>query len=37
MVDVVLDRVRKHALLDELPNGRLHLSLLGGELEIHPH
>jgi hypothetical protein len=35
MVDVVLDRVREHALVDELTNGRLHLSLLGAELEIH--
>jgi hypothetical protein len=35
MVDVVLDRVREHPFVDELANGRLHLSLLGAELEIH--
>ena len=29
VVDVVLDRVRKHALVHELADGRLHLSLLG--------
>ena len=35
VVDVVLDRVRQHALVHELADGRLHLSLLGRELEIH--
>jgi hypothetical protein len=35
VVDVVLDRVRQHTLVHELADGRLHLSLLGSELEIH--
>ena len=35
VVDVVLDRVRKHALVHELADGRLHLALLRSELEIH--
>ena len=35
MVDVVLDRVREDALVHELTNGCLHLSLLRAELEIH--
>ena len=35
VVDVVLDRVRQDAFVDELPDGRLYLALLGRELEIH--
>ena len=35
VVDVVLDRVREHAFVHELADGRLHLALLGRELEIH--
>ena len=35
VVDVVLDRVREHALVHELADGRLHLALLRGQLEIH--
>ena len=35
MVDVVLDRVRKHALVHELADCCLHLALLRSELEIH--
>jgi hypothetical protein len=35
VVDVVLDRVRKDALVHEPANGRLHLPLLRAELEIH--
>ncbi len=35
VVDVVLHRVREHALVHELADGRLHLPLLRGEVEIH--
>ena len=35
VVDVVLDRVRKHALVHELADCCLHLALLRSELEIH--
>ena len=35
VVDVVLDRVRQNALVDELADGRLHLALLRAQLEIH--
>ena len=35
VVDVVLDRGREDAVLDELTDGCLHLPLLGSELEIH--
>ena len=35
MVDVVLDRVRQHALVHEVANGVLDQPLLVGELEIH--
>ena len=35
VVDVVLDRVREHALVDEGADGVLDQFLLGRELEIH--
>ena len=35
VVDVVLDRLRQHALVDERADGVLDQTLLGGELEVH--
>src|SRR5439155_26999502 len=35
MLDVVLDRVGKHALVDERPHRLLDLALLVRELEVH--
>ena len=35
VVDVVLDRVRQHALVDECADGALDQALLGGEIEVH--
>jgi hypothetical protein len=35
VVDVVLDRIRQDAVVDELANCRLHLALLRTQLEIH--
>jgi hypothetical protein len=35
MVDVVLDRVRQNALVDERPDGVLNQPLLVGQLEVH--
>jgi hypothetical protein len=35
VVDVVLDRVRQHAVVDELADRVLDQALLVGELEVH--
>ena len=35
VVDVVLDRVRQHALVHEVADGLLDQALLVGELEVH--
>ena len=35
VVDVVLDRVRQDALVDEAANGLLNVALLVGQIEVH--
>jgi hypothetical protein len=35
MLDVVFDRVRQDLLVDEAPDGRLHLALLWRQVEVH--
>ena len=35
VLDVVLDRVRQDLLVDEAPDGRLHLALLWRQVEVH--